>query len=468
MPNPDDIPLRKVIADTDRRSNEAVRRNAAQQLHTGQILLKKVLPSAPRPDSFFEYFSSRRSVEEPSGRSLVPGNFSLSTLGDHLCRAVDTTLIGAAHGRIDSILLTVPTDGENAVNGWDERHLKRLMGLMDAHTRFHLLCHAHQLPTLEGWLPGLGISPDRVHFCLSVFDYTIWAQDAYVSLSTAQQETILCEGVCFTRGEDMSIADDVAAQSECRALQSYLFFQGGNVLGTRDFALIGTDYVKRNVGRAQLETEEKVLDRFGQLFGKPIISLGRAEPIPREHRFDRDGIACLSGLYQPLFHIDMYVTPTGVIGPSGKEVCMVGRPGKARAILGEGAGPLDYDFYFEQVETQLRDRFETVQLPLYPTARVVRAEKRHYHLTYNNALLENYVDEGGATRRVVYMPTFAEDADFFQVPVAPREALDAAAEAIWRSVGFEVRKMDGLEDLATGWGCLHCITKALRRTAYAS
>jgi len=302
----------------------------------------------------------------------------------------------------------------------------------------------------------------------SVFEYSIWAQDAYVNLVDAGGEVVLCEGVNFPRYDDMSIADDVAAQSDCRALQSYLYFQGGNVLAAKDFALIGTDYEKKNLGRAHLETESKVLDRMTHLFGLPTISVGRAQPIPRAHRANADGsVVYLSGLYQPLFHIDMYVTPTGVIGASGKEICMVGRPAKARAILNEAPGAFDFDVYFEETERQLSQHFEIVQLPLYPTKTTIRGKDRYYHLTYNNAVLENYQDSTGAQKRVVYMPTFAGDADDYVFPRAPRETLDREAKAIWRSVGFEVRSMDGLEDLAVGWGSVHCITKELGRTGYA-
>ena len=353
----------------------------------------------------------------------------------------------------------------------DARHLTTLMSLMDSHTRFTLLCHQNQITTIEQWLSELGITTDRAAICLSVFEYSIWAQDAYVNLVDASGETVLCEGVNFPRYDDMSIADDVAAQSDCRALQSYIYFQGyfqgGNVLAARDFALIGTDYVKKNLGRAFLETESKVLDRMSQLFGMPVISVGRSTPIPRAHRANADGsVVYLSGLYQPVFHIDMYVTPTGVFGASGKEICLVGRPSKARSILNEPAGQYDFDTYFEEAELQLSQHFETVQLPLYPTKAVVRGKDRHYHLTYNNAVLENYVDPNGTQRRVVYMPTFAGDADDYGFPRAPREALDTEAEGIWRSIGFEVRRMDGLEDLAVGWGSVHCITKELRRAAY--
>jgi|GEM_PF-1996953 len=458
-------PLRKAVDQINLKPEGDVLAEEAARLAAGDYLTKRtgnpLVRGLARPFSRF-------SISETSSSRSIPRNFSLSTLGDYVCNLADTRLIGAAHGRIDNILLTVPPNGTPPVDPLDERHITTLMSLMDSHTRFTLLCHQNQISTIEQWLASLGLSPGRASICLSVFEYSIWAQDAYVNLVDASGEIVLCEGVNFPRYDDMSIADDIAAQSDCRALQSYLYFQGGNVLAAKDFALIGTDYVKKNLGRAHLESESKIIDRMTQLFGMPTISLGRSAPIPRAHRANADGsVVYLSGLYQPLFHIDMYVTPTGVIGASGKEICMVGRPAKARAILNEAPGQYDFDVYFEEAERQLSQHFEIAQLPLYPTKTTIRGKDRHYHLTYNNAVLENYRDSAGSSRRVVYMPTFAGDADDYGFPRAPREALDREAEAIWRSVGFEVRRMDGLEDLAVGWGSVHCITKELGRTEYA-
>jgi hypothetical protein len=49
------------------------------------------------------------------------------------------------------------------------------------------------------------------------------------------------------------------------------------------------------------------------------------------------------------------------------------------------------------------------------------------------------------------------------VDQSAREQLQAAAETVWRQLGFEVARMDGLEDLAYGLGSVHCITKVLSR-----
>src|SRR5262249_20135809 len=147
--------------------------------------------------------------------------------------------------------------------------------------------------------------------------------------------------------------DDIAAQTNVSALQSYLYFQGGNVLELGDHVLIGKDYIQANLGRAHLETEEKILTAFKKVFGKDIISMGRPELIPEEHRQYLGG-----GYYQPIFHIDMYITPTGKVGQSGKPIAFVASPILGREAIGEKPKPTDYDVYFDEVAEQLSQTAE--------------------------------------------------------------------------------------------------------------
>ncbi|MEE8526924.1 MAG: hypothetical protein V3T72_23565 [Thermoanaerobaculia bacterium] len=454
------------IFPTDRALAAAIR---AKRI-VGELLDTGAEGFAPRPlAEDAAAFDWDAAAEDPA--SL--GSFTTSALGERLGVLLNVELVPAAHGRIDEILLTVPpfTDDNGEpypdwpVDFYYERHLRRLIELLGPGRTFTIVCHHYQRDRVREWIDEAGISRDDLQLALSVFDYSIWAQDAYVALTAPFQGPMLAEGVLFPRYDDMSVADDVAAQTPTSALQSYLYFQGGNILGSPTAHLIGADYVWRNTGRAGLETEAKVLDRFSRLFGGDAIALGRHDPIPVAHR--RQG---LSGIFQPIFHIDMYVTPTGVTGSSGKEIALVGRPSKAREILGQGPGPFDFDEYFQETAEQLEAAFEVRSLPLLPEYGDLggRARPAYYHLTWNNAVLENHTDDADTLHRVVYMPTFAEDADDHGTDGAVRQTLDDAAAGIWQETGFEVRRMDGLEDLAYGAGSIHCITKTLRRSGFAA
>jgi hypothetical protein len=399
---------------------------------------------------------------------------SMRTFSEYVCGLVNTRLVSDERGRIADILLTVPPvppPSDYIVAPSDERHLRTLIRLMteaDSKRHFTMLCQPDQRAYVKRWFSELQIDGNN-SISISVFNYSIWAQDAYVALTDDHGRSILCEGVSFTRDADATIADDVAAQTDKSALQSYLYFQGGNVLDVGDHILIGKDYIWENTGRAHLETEDRVLAAFKNVFGKDIISLGRPEEIPWEHRTYLGG-----GYYQPIFHIDMYVTPTGKLGQSGKPIAFVASPRLGREAVGEESKPTDFDIYFDEAAEQLSQTAEVSRMPilaqfLRSRTREGEEEERYYFLSYNNAVVENY----GNTSNV-YLPTFSQDVEDYQSDpdylhyegdVAKRQALDKAAASAWAQLGFTVHQMDGLEDLAMGMGCVHCITKTLARDA---
>ncbi len=401
-------------------------------------------------------------------------SFSFKNYGDYVCNLLKTNLISDENGRIADILLTVPpyfnrNNPSLLVDPSDKRHLSTLIRLMyqaDGDRHFTILCRANQISEIETWFSDLGISNTKYSLNISVFDYSIWAQDAYVALEDQNKNTIICEGVLFPRYDDHSIADDISAQTDNSAHQSYLYFQGGNILEVGDYILIGTDYIDENLGRAHLETEDKVLETFKKLFGKPIISLGRTTPIPANHRQYLGG-----GYYQPIFHIDMYVTPTGKKATNGKDIVVVASPKLGRKAVEEQSKSTDYDVYFDEAAQQLSQYFEVVRIPILPSkitfSQQGQTNSRYYYLSFNNAVLENYDGKSN-----IFLPTFTQDVtdylndssvSYYEGTVAKRQKLDDTATKVWEDLGFIVHPMDGLEDLAIGWGSVHCITKTLKR-----
>lgn len=308
----------------------------------------------------------------------------------------------------------------------------------------------------------------RVNIILSPrFNYSIWAQDAYVALNDDQGTSILVEGISFPRYEDMTVADDVAIQSQVNAYQSTLYFQGGNILGGPNTTLIGKDYIWRNATRIGTETKQDVIEAFKEILGTDVRVLGGLRSGDYEYHRSR----VFSGYgQQPIFHIDMYVTPTGVVGESKKEIVMLGRPQEAFEAIGMYSEDSNYDSaeidaYFDETEEQLSECYEVRRLPLLLTRGDLNDpanDDRYYFLTFNNVVIESYDGKDGPIGTVI-MPTYAEDAETYGTDAAVRTKLEAVSEAAWSSAGFTVRRSDGVEDLAHGDGSIHCITKALRR-----
>ncbi len=397
-------------------------------------------------------------------------SFNQRRISDYICSQINTKIIPSCMGRIEDLLLTIPsyydeTSDTYYLDSLYQRHYQSLIkGLGDNRT-YTVVCRPENAEEILNWFTI--VSDVTVNIVLSTrFDYSIWGQDAYVAVSDDKGTSILAEGVCFTRYEEMVIADEVAAQTKTAALQSHLYFQGGNVLGGPTKTLIGADYIWRNTTRVGLETEKKVMQSFKNLFGTDIVALGGA------NSYDENlgQLNVLSGYgLQPIFHIDMYVTPTGVIGDEGKEVVLLGRPKCTHKVTGRWTEVGDvngqtYDKCFQETTEQLEPYFDVKPLPLLLTnGGLGRWEERYYNLTFNNVVIENYEENGVPIRRVL-MPTYSEDSSQFRTDAGIRRDLEQAAESTWKGLKFEVHKMDGLEDLAYSDGSVHCMTKALRRS----
>jgi len=440
-------------------------KQATQQLElkkkSAELLLTKSLTSP------FDRVTSDLNLNELFSTTSSIRN--TKSIGDYLCLTTSSQLVSDEHGKIADILLTVPPVDpayDRAVDPMDGRHLTHLISLLwgsDSDRMFTMLCDPSQIQNVETWLSDLSIPQKNFSISISTFGYSIWAQDAYVAMEGENGEAILCEGVHFPRYADPTIADDVSAQTDKNTMQSYLYFQGGNILEVGDYILIGMDYIVENLGRAHLETEEKVLSAFEATFGKEIIAVGRREPIQDGHRIYLGG-----GHFQPIFHIDMYITPTGKKSINGKDIVVVGSPKLAREAIGEHSKATDFDFYFDECADQMALYFEVVRMPLLPTRIKFSGNKeRFYYLSFNNALVENYGEVSN-----VYLPSFSQDVteylesnnvESYEGDTVKRKLLDDAARLAWENLGYCVHQMDGLEDLAIGWGSVHCITKTLKR-----
>lgn len=400
-------------------------------------------------------------------RGEVPRGFSMRSLGNTALASAGARIVSEHEGEIGALLLTVPKHDDERGNVVDPRlarHFRHVLGSLHAGVDYVIVAAPAQKKAVDKWLAAARVSNDRVTFVESPrFYFTIWAQDAYVALRNRDGGVVLCEGVSFQRGEDSTIADDIAAQSDIAAMQSYLYLQGGNILGGNDLTLIGIDYLWRNSTRVGIRTIADAVSQFERLLGTPVLGLGGT----RSATFEllEEGILSGEG-FQPIFHIDMYVTPTGVVGRSGKPIVFLGRPRKAKEATGHYSNVrrLDndtYDRFFAETEEQLSDRFEVKTLPLWITFGNLNdpeLEKKFYNLTWNNALVEHT----DSTSRVL-LPSFSEDAKQFGVDRALRRDLEQAAEQEWASIGYDVTFMDGLEDLAYGDGSVHCMTKTLKR-----
>lgn len=165
----------------------------------------------------------QRLHREKTHLSVAPARARLSL--DQIVRSArsepdfQTRLVSSVLGRIENLLITIPFEhGEDDVyiKTYDARHFQALMRGLGPNRTYTVVCHRDLQAEIESW--G-GTHQPTLHFVHSpYFHYTIWAQDAYIALAGPRDEALLCEGVLFRRGEDMTIADDVAAQTAIQTL----------------------------------------------------------------------------------------------------------------------------------------------------------------------------------------------------------------------------------------------------------
>ena len=428
--------------------------------------------------NFMKILSSPEALTLPS---------PMADLTRALLKMQNFKVVNSAKGRIDHILLCV------VLNIFKDFPQARAMladavkGIIDAlgpNRRYTILCPQNEMEEIQGFFPEDAES--EITFLNTVFSLTYWAQDAHIALQNELRQTALATSVSFNRYEDQTSSSDVCGQSnEIVTLPTNLYFQGGNVIITEETILLGKDYLVKNSGRAGVGdgSLKGVMEHISDYFGKQVVCVGLKNEINYEDRFEASPeggkLVMYEGLYQPIFHIDIFVTFSGMRDPeTEQEILFFGRPRKAMEILDAAGVEYNAEFnassdkYFEEIQNTLanENNFKIVEMPLF-SPDLVKIGKKHYRyfLTYNNVQLENYWDpETGKEVKSVILSQFGKKAKEMEGEEAAkalkvRETLNAAATEIWESHGFQVNHVHGMEFFAAYGGSIHCMTKVLYR-----
>jgi hypothetical protein len=412
-------------------------------------------------------------------------------------------------GRIERLLLALPAwavdDGEAATA------YRSLLAALRPGTEFVVVHHPSRHAEVETWFRDAGHAGTVTFVPLPEYvAFTDWAEDAYVALVDADDgAAYLMEPWEFLRAGDALIADAVEEYTGIRAAQAPLIFQGGNCLIGDDVWLLGKDYFADSIALlqerrapvavpdgAELDAVVRQLFRDYVDAGRDLQLVGTDKPIPvpefagrrEDDRFFLDLPSGGSGVFQPIFHIDMLLTLAG--RRHGRSAVLVGDPSLADAMLGT-TSPYGLADVYDTLARGLADAgFEVHRNPLVhrPTpgrsfrlaelARIAEdsgdpalsaavAELRTagagddspvtvrdwHHVTWNNCLVEN----SEAVGRHVYLPTFGhgDSADLARID-------DYMAE-LWSDLGFEVHRLGDFNSFARRQGVVHCIKKYLRR-----
>jgi hypothetical protein len=464
-------------------------------------LYRQLVPDAP---------AHRRTDRDPVGSSGLERYAALRSSTPPTPGLQDPRLVSSCQGRIEKILFAFPAwaveDPESTAA------YRSVISALRPGTEFVVVHSASARPTVEEWFGAAGHTgsvtwvplPDYVSF-------TDWAEDGYVALVDAADQTpYLMEPWEFLRAGDALIADAVEEYAGIRAAQAPLIFQGGNCLIGDDFWLLGADYFADSLallqGRRPPVTLPDGVDpgtALERLFsdyvdgGRALTLVGTRKPIPvPQFRGRREGERYFldlpsggTGAFQPIFHIDMFLTLVGR-RDDGRFPVLVGDPAKADELLGTSS-PYALGAVYDRLAGDLAAAgLEVHRTPLVhrPTPgqtlsladirAIAQREKSAalaaaarelatagatddtgvvvrdwHHVTWNNCLVEN----GGDAGRHVYLPTFGhgENADL--------AVLDQHMSTLWEGLGFDVHPLADFNSFARRQGVVHCIKKYLRR-----
>lgn len=251
-------------------------------------------------------------------------------------------------------------------------------------------------------------------------EMTGWARDRWLALDTGDAATLLLP--CVEQGEalwplrrgDGRIGFDLAAALPGRvaARRLGIEFDGGDFVADADTVFVTPNVVRRN-GRPGLA------DSLARILGRRVVLLDEA----------------------PDHHAGMFMMPVG----DGR--VLVGDPSRARPLVDGDPNPAGADW-----SPEAQARFDAVaarcEAEGYRVHRipVVPGRDGRTYLTYVNVILDEA--DGG---RVVYLPVYRH------VP-----ALNDAAAAVWRDLGYEVRRVDCTETYVH-YGSLRCLVNVLAR-----
>ena len=206
-------------------------------------------------------------------------------------------------------------------------------------------------------------------------------------------------------------------------LTSSVCIEGGNVVANMRHVFVGFDATFENIDIEELHYELK------RVLGCCPVLVGAA---PGE---------------APWCHVDMYLTPVD------DRTVLVASPSFAVTLLAPEAECSDMDTLLECAESGLAvqpaldavvEQLASLEYTVLRLPAVVD-EAAEWMITYNNVLMEQR--DG---KRIVYMP-------IYHLP-----ALDFVAEAIYRSLGFEVRTVDVSRIYECG-GAVRCLVNVTRR-----
>ena len=288
-----------------------------------------------------------------------------------------------------------------------------------------------------------------------------WAQDRFLVCETAPDgQPVIVGSASGRQGETAHCA--AAACGLAGATTADFWFEGGNVLAAES-CLVGADTYDRALRDRAAEAGSDPLGWMAEIEGRrPVHVVGcrsalarrrpmRFEIAPGNFSWRQDVDRCISwdGSRQPVFHLDMFITPAG-----GRRI-LVGDPVLASRMIDIDL-PEEFPVSaFDEIAGDLqRAGFNVIRNPL-PFVYFDDPESRLREWFYPSA--NNCWVQCGEAGDRVWLPEYG----FGAWPEL--KATDDANAAIWRDLGFKVERLGDFLPLVDQLGSLNCASKILER-----
>ena len=308
-----------------------------------------------------------------------------------------------------------------------ETAYRQFLGVLPADVSVVVVCPDEA--AFEDLRSRVGAVPCRLVPVLTGHAMTCWSRDRWLAMPRPGGRTLLIsplvEGAAAIwpqRKGDSRMGDDLA-----RALpdgvvshRSALIFDGGDFVADNETVFVTPRVARRNVG-VTVASFDELSRKLARIVKSRVILL---EDAPPHH----------AGMFMML---------------AGDRTAVVGDPSLATPLADHtGPWPLEQPDFSETTQRRFDAVAAQCQAAGYHVVRIPVVPDRdgRTYLTYLNVILDER-----SKRRTVYMPIFKGAA-----------RLNAAAEAVWRKLGFGVRRID-CTNTYKHFGSLRCLVNVLRR-----
>jgi hypothetical protein len=455
-------------------------------------ILKSSEPSGDRMQEVpwpYSFAPSNFIRSKRMSRKRGPGPTRRHTEGRGGRVLTDPRMISSTEGKIVKIILWIPFEVLKHPD-WIII-FQELISKLPEHSEIVVAVHNDPklIEVVKTWTTGCG---DKRTYTLvpmpPELNFSIWAQDPFVIvLNQNTNQMCVWEPMSFMRYADASVAEYTAPEIEYEHDYADVYFQGGNILTGDTFYLLGYDYIALSRDEMVLtffDDEPRFIRAYEDYLDPTkngiIINYwedGIRIEVPKFDSFldERNWYIVdwtAPGKYQPIFHIDMFLT-LGGRNDKGKYKVFVGDPSEAARILDE---PLTNKFAKPEVFKNIiyalnaQSDFEVIPIPLPLTSTVISPETAkkelemtdipkeakqvllYYFATYNNCIVE--ISDG---HKDVWMPTYGYDG------WSKLKILDDAVEQIWTDHGFRVHRLGNYHPFMLYQGGPHCLIQYLAR-----